>query len=295
MSARGMRTSTRRFVALWTLIPAAGIAPTTTALRMPRLGAPERHITYSNPLGTTLTQIRSNVWLAERPFYPRLPGLQNVDVACKAAIVRLQNGGLWIHAPCELDAMTRRAVDELGHVESIVSPNAEHVSFASQWLEAYPEAQSYCPPYLKQRFPDIGWKHEISTVLPDEWQNEFDMLWIDAESVPLLGGQPFFSELVFCHKPSKVLFVTDLWWNYPRENGPGWWKVAMDEVYRPVYNSLMRKRPRHDALMRTILSWDFEYIAPCHGEPLAGPDVKPTLARFFDLEECIAQQHKSVI
>ena len=49
----------------------------------------DREVTYSNPLGATLTPIRENVWLVERPFYPRLPGLRTTDVACKAGIVEL--------------------------------------------------------------------------------------------------------------------------------------------------------------------------------------------------------------
>lgn len=251
-------------------------------LRMPS-GVADRPKSYSNPLGTSLTQIRENVWLAERPFYPRLPGLQGVDVACKAAIVRLKDNSLWVHAPVELDSGTRKAVESLGEVRHIVSPNAEHVSFAAQWLRQYPEAESYCSPFLKKRFPNIPWKHEIKQP-PDAWNDEFEMIWIDSETVPLLGkGEPFFSELVFCHKPSKILFVTDLWWNYPSK-GPGWWKTAMDQVYRPVYNNILRKRPEHDALMRTILSWDFDYVAPCHGEPI-DQEVKETLLQFFNLEE----------
>ncbi|KAJ8601690.1 hypothetical protein CTAYLR_003180 [Chrysophaeum taylorii] len=253
-----------------------------SGLRLPS-GPTERPVSYSNPLGRTLTEIRKGVWLAERPFYPRLPGLTGVDVACKAAVVRLQDGSLWVHSPVFLDDDTKKQVDALGDVRFIVSPNAEHVSFAQAWIDAYGEATSYAPPYLRQRFP-IAWDHEITTP-PPEWNDEFEMLWIDAEKAPLVGSEPFFSELVFCHKPSKILFVTDLWWNYPQE-APKLWKFAMDRVYRPVYNNLMRQRPRHDDYVRTIVNkWDFDYVAPCHGEPIGGPDVKPTLLRFFDLDE----------
>ena len=41
--------------------------------------------------------------------------------------------------------------------------------------------------------------------------------------------------LAFCHKPSRVLLVTDLWWNYPAD-APAAWKFGMDRIYRPVYN-----------------------------------------------------------
>ena len=49
---------------------------------MPPTTAPDRPVTYSNPQGTALTQIRDNVWWGERSFYPRIPGLTGFDVAC---------------------------------------------------------------------------------------------------------------------------------------------------------------------------------------------------------------------
>ena len=75
------------------------------------VAAPDRPLTYSNPLGATLTPIRENVWWGERPFFPRIPGLTSVDVACKMAVVKLGDGSLWVHAPVALDAATRAAVD----------------------------------------------------------------------------------------------------------------------------------------------------------------------------------------
>ena len=57
-----------------------GLAP----LRMPPTTAPDRPVTYSNPQGTALTQIRDNVWWGERSFYPRIPGLTGFDVGDRA-------------------------------------------------------------------------------------------------------------------------------------------------------------------------------------------------------------------
>ena len=47
----------------------------------------DRQATWSNPQGSVLTQIGDSVYLAERPFFPRLPGLQGTDVGCKAVVV----------------------------------------------------------------------------------------------------------------------------------------------------------------------------------------------------------------
>jgi hypothetical protein len=85
----------------------------------------DRDRTWSNPQGTSLTQIADDVWLAERPFYPSLPGLKGTDVGCKAAIVKLPDGTLWVHAPVGLDQPLRQALKDLGPVGHIVTPNTE--------------------------------------------------------------------------------------------------------------------------------------------------------------------------
>ena len=87
------------------------------------------------------------------------------------------------------------------------------------------------------------------------------------DRIPLTRDTPFFNEVVFHHIPSKTLIVTDLWWNYPNE-APTLWKFGMDRVYAPVYNRLMRTSTWDDSF-NAILRWDFEYMAPCHGEPVA--------------------------
>ena len=60
----------------------------------------------------------------------------------------------------------------------------------------------------------------------------------------------------------------------------------MDYIYRPVYNRLMRA-PGWDESYRTIMSWDFDYLAPCHGEPVAagGKEVLRTHLAMLDSEE----------
>lgn len=111
------------------------------------------------------------------------------------------------------------------------------------------------------------------------WGGVIELCWV-RDQIPLTPAIPFFNEVVFCHIPSKTLIVTDLWWNYPagRDDVEGaaadvplasrLWKGGMDRIYRPVYNRLMQTSTSTTSY-ETILSWDFEYIAPCHGEPVA--------------------------
>ena len=78
-------------------------------------------VTWSNPQGSVLTPIGDDIWLAERPFYPRLPGLQGTDVGCKAVVVRLPDKTLWVHAPVGLDGPLTEALAALGPVKHIVT------------------------------------------------------------------------------------------------------------------------------------------------------------------------------
>ena len=92
-------------------------------------------------------------------------------------------------------------------------------------------------------------------------------------------GKPFFNEVIYYHKPSKTLLTTDLYWNYPSNDGRtnsfllknknnyndkkdeegedlvlDWelapsvdkipfgskaWKFGMDQIYLPFYKNLM--------------------------------------------------------
>jgi len=149
----------------------------------------DRAVTYSNPLGSTLTPIRENVWWGEREFYPRIPGLSQFDVACKMAVVRLRDGSLWVHAPVALDAATKAAVDALGPVRHVVTPNTEHLKWARQWIDAYPEATSYCCPGLREKRPDIGYDLEVGDACPEAWGGEFECTWVEEERAPFGAGQ----------------------------------------------------------------------------------------------------------
>ena len=247
-------------------------------------------VTWSNPQGAVLTPIGDDIWLAERPFYPRWPGLQGTDVGCKAVVVRLPDQTLWVHAPVGLDGPLLEALAALGPVKHIVTPNSEHQKFAPAWLLAFPEAVGYACPGLREKQQGGGWERSLEELMdapggvtsgapPAEWAGAIELCWF-RDRIPLDPLQrPFFNEVVFCHTPSRTLIVSDLWWNYPGGRGDveggaadvplssRLWKVGMDRVYRPVYNRLMRPegwRASYDAMMR----WDFEAIAPAHGEPI---------------------------
>jgi len=276
----------------------------TFALPMRRLAAAmprDRDVSWSNPQGTSLTQIAESVYMAERAFFPTLPGLTNTDVGCKMVVVRLKSGALWVHSPVALDGAMKKEISALGKVKHVVTPNTEHQKWAPDWIREFPDASSWACPGLRERKPHIGWKRSLedlldapggltSNVPPAEWEGEIELCWL-RDQVPLLK-KPFFNEVVFCHRPSRLLIVTDLWWNYPLETdlpagvpppsmATKLWKAGMDNVYRPFYNRLMRTGSWGDSI-DTILNWDFDHIVPSHGDP-AAEDGKEVLRKHLNI------------
>ena len=133
-------------------------------------------------------------------------------------------------------------------------------------------------------------------------------LHIDIEKNPFTG-KPFFNEVVYFHKPSKCLIMTDLFWNYPGDGVPNsqysrndsWelapvvdevpfgsrlWKFGMDKVYAPFFNGLMvQDKSEFRAIANHIVNeWEAEMVIPAHGDILRGKDfIRDVLSKHFQL------------
>ena len=206
------------------------------------------------------------VWAAERPFV-----WNGIDVGGKMGVVRLADGSLWVHSPVGLDEPLRDALAALGEVKHVVSPNYEHVKWAAQWKAAYPAATLWGSPGMKAKKVAIPYDCEVGAgnESPKEWLGEIDVAFFDCETTPIVGGA-FFNEVLFVHKPSRCVMVTDLFWNYPSGSevplGTRLWKFGMDEVYLPFYRKYMVDRPEaFRAASDRVLGWDFDAMLPCHG------------------------------
>jgi hypothetical protein len=180
------------------------------------------------------------MYTADRPFY-----WNKIDVGCRMTVVRLQSAAasgdavseLVVHSPVGLDLPLIESLEKLETVAHVISPNYEHVKYASQWAGQYPSAKMWGCPGLMEREPNMRWTGEVpfgarplrfakkdateeagkSNGEMWDWE-ELHLLHIDTE-VNQFTGRPFFNEVVFYHAPSKTLLVTDLYWNYPRGDG----------------------------------------------------------------------------
>lgn len=191
-------------------------------------------IGWSNRHGSVLTPACiPGVYTADRPFY-----WNKIDVGCRMTVIKLEGSTssdqLVVHSPVGLDPPLIESLEKLGTVAHVISPNFEHVKYASQWAEQYPDAKMWGCPGLAEQEPETRWTGEVpagarppgfaskgtSSGGSDEmwdWE-ELQPLHIDTEANPFTG-KAFFNEVIYYHAPSKTLLTTDLYWNYPRGDG----------------------------------------------------------------------------
>ena len=92
---------------------------------------------WSNRLGSLLTPAAiPGVYEAGRPFF-----WNGIDVGCRMVVIELGTSSpgadgkpdLFVHSPVSLDDRLADAIDAIGTVKHVVSPNYEHVKWAAQW------------------------------------------------------------------------------------------------------------------------------------------------------------------
>jgi hypothetical protein len=164
---------------------------------------------------TVRTQVAENIWTFEQP-----QGFFNVTTPIRMTVIRLADGRLWVHAPVAATRECRRLLDELGgEVAYIILPTTafEHKVFVSGFARAYPKAKVWvCPGQwawpinLPPPFRVDGYLRDDDDPSrnrkPMPWAKEIEQLLLQP---PCIGIGPA-NEVVFFHRPTKTLLVTDL-------------------------------------------------------------------------------------
>src|SRR5262245_1568336 len=90
-------------------------------------------------MGTNLlTPFEENIFTVQRPY--RVLGM---ELGVRMTVIRLQDGGLFLHSPVRLDPELKKEMDSLGPVRCLVGPNLFHHLSLRPWREDYPEARLF--------------------------------------------------------------------------------------------------------------------------------------------------------
>jgi hypothetical protein len=184
-----------------------------------------------------------NMWALEQ-----LLAFQNVTATIRTNVVRMADGGLWVHGPQWPTGEFLALLDELGPVRHVVLPcNAlEHKAPVKDFVKRYPQATVWISPGQYGPFGSCGRSLSDSEVAcnmgyradgilgavdasaqPPPWADEFDY---DTLYLDLPGNAGPVSEVAFYHKPTRTLLTVDAVVYIPEQRPQCVFETYFDEV-----------------------------------------------------------------
>jgi hypothetical protein len=189
-----------------------------------------------------------------------------VPFISRTTIVRLPDGGLWVHSPGSLTEDALAELKALGRVSAIVAPNQFHHLFVQEFAEAVNPAPLFAAPGLAAKRPDLVISETLSDEPSAQWQDTFEQLHV--------RGMPKFEEVIFLHKASRSLIVTDLVFNLGREMPfrtqlvtrmfGTYGRLAISRLFR----SFIKDQVAFDRSIKRLADWEFDRVIMAHGDVL---------------------------
>ncbi len=222
-------------------------------------------VTGYEPLNA-LKEHGDNIWIVDGPvikFY-------GMPFPTRMTVIRLQNGDLVLHSPCALTDDLKVAVSALGKVRHLISPNWIHYAYIHDWAEAFPETVSWASPNVRKRAKKYGSKvvfdRDLSPMAEQEWAGEITQM--------IVPGSKVHEEVVFFHKASKTLILTDLIENFEPKRVPWWFRPIIrlagisdpdGQMPRDMRMTFRAGRRQLREAIETMMGWGPEQIIIAHG------------------------------
>lgn len=214
-----------------------------------------------------LKMICDNVWIVDGPSIEFGPPLARMKFPTRMTIIRINEKDLLIHSPTPIADHLRAQIDTIGVPRWIIGPNKIHYWWIADWKYAFPAADVYLAPGIAQRagarvqFPHfqldkrVGypWDHHVLTM-------------------PVSGT--FMTEVVFFHRQSRTLVLTDLIENFE----PGrltWWERVLarlggithpdGKMPRDMCITFLPQRKKLRQAVIEMISWKPDRIILAHG------------------------------
>lgn len=205
---------------------------------------------------------RDTIWIKEYPIH-----YAGCSFTARMTIVRLANGNLFIHSPCEINAPIKTAIEELGTVDFIVAPGSYHYFYVGSAQAAFPDAETFICPGIERKRPEL----EFDWILGDRpdvrWENDFEQV--------LVRGNRFIWEVAFFHRMTRTLILVDLIEYFTDSTGEAnwvikfWWKTVFHMWNKPKpapeYQMGWKDKVAARRSLERILAWDFVRIITAHG------------------------------
>ncbi|GAA6212780.1 DUF4336 domain-containing protein [Hyphomicrobiales bacterium 4NK60-0047b] len=189
----------------------------------------------------------------------------------RMTIIRLENGDLFCHSPIALTKDLKEQVEKLGKVKHLVSPNWIHYAYIPEWAKAFEDTVAWASPKVRERAKeykvDLSFDHDLQDGAEPIWEKEIDQL--------IAKGSKAHQEVVFFHKKSKTLILTDLIENFESKKIPFWFRVLgkfagiIDPDGKTPIDMRYTFFGNHKELRKAVeqmINWQPEKIIIAHGK-----------------------------
>lgn len=216
--------------------------------------------------------VADDVWIVDGPLirfgmpWPRL------SFPTRMTLIRLGTD-LFVHSPVAMSPALRAAVLALGRPAWIVGPNRIHYWWIPDWHAAFPDAHVFLAPRIREQ---AGRRIDFDARPLDA---ERGYPW-DAAIATLAVPGRFMTEMVFFHRPSRTLVLTDLIENFEAErlSLPLRWLTRAAGAQDPdgsMPRDMRATYPR-EALRQAVarmIAWAPERVILAHGRWYASDGV----------------------
>lgn len=212
----------------------------------------------------TLKPVAPEIWLADGPpvaFY-------GMNFPTRMTVIRVA-GKLWVHSPIALDEALLGEMAALGPIGWLIAPNPIHYVSLNAWAKRFPKAEVYAAPGVAERARKFNVPvppHEVLTdTAPEDYASDICQR--------VVKGHKFLHEVVFFHKSSKTLILTDLIENFEAE------KVGKVKAFLMRFAGILapdgkapldmratfRNKGKAREVIREVASWAPERVILSHG------------------------------
>lgn len=181
-------------------------------------------------------------------------------------VIIVSHGEVMLQSAFAPDEAMQQEIEKLGKVTSIVVPTYFHDTFLDEVSALYPKATYYCVKGSSQHLKNVEKVESMQQLAETHWMESLSLL--------PLGGIPKANECVFYHKPSRILLVSDLFFNIGELEG--WWLRTLAKLLgfadapmpSRLFCALIKDKAAFTESLSRILELDFEIIIPSHFLPI---------------------------
>lgn len=184
----------------------------------------------------------------------------------RMALARLSDSSLWVWSPIALTDNLAKAVDSIGRVRYIVSPNKLHHLFLREWSCRWPDAQLYAPPGLARKKPELRFAADLGDEPNPMWAADIDQV--------IFRGSFAMEEVAFFHRASGTAIFGDLIQRFAASEMSAWKMTLMrldglvgEQGSTPrEWRATFLHRARTRAALKRVLGWKPVRLLIAHGQ-----------------------------